>query len=184
MAKLKIVIAGAPVLREVAQPVERIDKKLQRLLRDMAETMYAADGVGLAAPQVGVSKRVVVIDVGDGLYELINPEIVKREGKVLGSEPARGEDLQGAHALEGSKLGFGGGKISVQTGGGVMLAQHAFHRQQPRRLGIGRQLQLQGLLVGQSRRGGIGVVHQHLVAPLPQCCLRLRQIAFRQPIHR
>ena len=65
-----------------------------------------------------------------------------------------------------------------------MLAQHAFHRQQPRRLGIGRQLQLQGLLVGQSRRGGIGVVHQHLVAPLPQCCLRLRQIAFRQPIHR
>ena len=86
MAKLKIVIAGAPVLREVAQPVERIDKKLQRLLRDMAETMYAADGVGLAAPQVGVSKRVVVIDVGDGLYELINPEIVKREGKVLGSE--------------------------------------------------------------------------------------------------
>ena len=86
MAKLKIVIAGAPVLREVAQPVERIDKKLQRLLRDMAETMYAADGVGLAAPQVGVSKRVVVIDVGEGLYELINPEIVKREGKVLGSE--------------------------------------------------------------------------------------------------
>ena len=52
----------------------------------MAETMYAADGVGLAAPQVGVSKRVVVIDVGEGLYELINPEIVKREGKVLGSE--------------------------------------------------------------------------------------------------
>lgn len=86
MAKLKIVIAGAPVLREVAQPVERIDKKLQRLLRDMAETMYAADGVGLAAPQVGVSKRVVVIDVGEGLYELINPVIVKREGKVLGSE--------------------------------------------------------------------------------------------------
>ena len=83
MAKLKIVIAGAPVLREVAQPVERIDKKLQRLLRDMAETMYSADGVGLAAPQVGVSKRVVVIDVGEGLYELINPEIVKREGKVL-----------------------------------------------------------------------------------------------------
>ena len=80
MAKLKIVIAGAPVLREVTQPVERIDKKLQRLLRDMAETMYAADGVGLAAPQVGVSKRVVVIDVGEGLYELINPEIVKREG--------------------------------------------------------------------------------------------------------
>ena len=66
MAKLKIMIAGNPVLREEAKPVERIDKKLQRLLKDMAETMYAADGVGLAAPQVGVSKRVVVIDVGEG----------------------------------------------------------------------------------------------------------------------
>lgn len=86
MAKLKIMIAGDPVLRDIAKPVERIDKKLQRLLKDMAETMYAADGVGLAAPQVGVSKRVVVIDVGDGLYELINPVIVKKEGSVLGSE--------------------------------------------------------------------------------------------------
>lgn len=86
MSKLQIMIAGDPVLRDVAKPVERIDKKLQRLLKDMAETMYAADGVGLAAPQVGVSKRVVVIDVGDGLYELINPVIVKKEGSVLGSE--------------------------------------------------------------------------------------------------
>ena len=86
MAKLQIMIAGDPVLRDVAKPVERIDKKLQRLLKDMAETMYAADGVGLAAPQVGVSKRVVVIDLGDGLYELINPVIVKKEGSVLGSE--------------------------------------------------------------------------------------------------
>lgn len=86
MAKLKIMVAGDPVLRDIAKPVERIDKKLQRLLKDMAETMYAADGVGLAAPQVGVSKRVVVIDVGDGLYELINPEIVKKEGSVVGSE--------------------------------------------------------------------------------------------------
>ena len=105
MAKLKIVIAGAPVLREVAQPVERIDKKLQRLLRDMAETMYSADGVGLAAPQVGVSKRVVVIDVGEGLYELINPEIVKREGKVLGSEgclavPDYSGEVEGAEYVE------------------------------------------------------------------------------------
>lgn len=86
MSKLQIMIAGDPVLRDVAKPVERIDKKLHRLLKDMAETMYAADGVGLAAPQVGVSKRVVVIDVGDGLYELINPVIVKNEGQVLGSE--------------------------------------------------------------------------------------------------
>lgn len=86
MAKLKIVVAGDPVLRKIAAPVERIDKKLVRFLKDMAETMYAADGVGLAAPQVGVSKRVVVIDIGDGIYELINPEIVKKEGSVIGGE--------------------------------------------------------------------------------------------------
>ena len=88
MAKLDILVAGDPVLRKVCEPVTRIDKKLQRLLKDMAETMYAAEGVGLAAPQIGVSKRIVVIDVGDdmGLLELINPEITKREGKVVGAE--------------------------------------------------------------------------------------------------
>lgn len=52
----------------------------------MAETMYAADGVGLAAPQIGVSKRIVVIDVGEGLVEMINPVIVRREGSVVGGE--------------------------------------------------------------------------------------------------
>ena len=73
MAKklLNILVAGDPVLRKVAEPVTRIDKKLHRLLKDMAETMYASDGVGLAAPQIGVSKRIVVIDVGEGLFELI-----------------------------------------------------------------------------------------------------------------
>lgn len=80
MAKLDIIVAGNPVLRLKAKEVERIDKKTVRLLNDMAETMYAADGVGLAAPQVGVSRRIVVIDVGEGLIELINPVITK--GKV------------------------------------------------------------------------------------------------------
>ena len=79
MAKLDIIVAGNPVLRLKAKEVERIDKKTVRLLNDMAETMYAADGVGLAAPQVGVSRRIVVIDVGEGLIELINPVITKRE---------------------------------------------------------------------------------------------------------
>ncbi len=83
---LKILVAGDPALRQVAQPVTRIDKKTLRLLKDMAETMYAADGVGLAAPQVGVSKRMVVIDVGEGLFELINPVIVKKEGSAMSSE--------------------------------------------------------------------------------------------------
>ena len=59
MAKLKILTAGDPVLRQTAAEVTKIDKKLIKLLKDMAETMYAADGVGLAAPQIGVSKRIV-----------------------------------------------------------------------------------------------------------------------------
>lgn len=86
MAKLKILTAGDPVLRKTAVEVTRIDKKITKLLRDMAETMYAADGVGLAAPQIGVSKRIVVIDVGEGLIEMINPVIVKKEGSVVGGE--------------------------------------------------------------------------------------------------
>lgn len=88
MAKLKILVAGDPVLRQVCEPVQKIDKKLQRLLRDMAETMYDAEGVGLAAPQIGVLKRIVVIDVGDdlGLLEMINPEITLREGSAVGPE--------------------------------------------------------------------------------------------------
>ncbi|MDR3349740.1 MAG: peptide deformylase [Acidaminococcales bacterium] len=80
MAKLIIRQAGDPVLREKALPVARIDKSIHKLLDNMAETMYAAAGVGLAAPQVGEKKRVVVIDAGDGLLELINPRIVASEG--------------------------------------------------------------------------------------------------------
>ncbi|HEY8395081.1 MAG TPA: methionyl-tRNA formyltransferase, partial [Thermaerobacter sp.] len=67
-----------PVLRTPAQPVTRITREIRRLLDRMAATMYEADGIGLAAPQVGVSKRIIVCDVGDGLIELINPEIVRR----------------------------------------------------------------------------------------------------------
>ncbi|SEJ11443.1 peptide deformylase [Propionispira arboris] len=80
MALLEIKKAGDTVLKEICQPVAKIDNKIRRLLDDMAETMYEANGVGLAAPQVGTAIRVVVIDVGNGLLELINPVIVEREG--------------------------------------------------------------------------------------------------------
>jgi peptide deformylase len=77
-----------PVLRERAQEVTKFNANLHKLLDDMAETMYDADGVGLAAPQVGILKRVIVVDAGDeqGLIELVNPEIVLREGEQLGPE--------------------------------------------------------------------------------------------------
>ena len=68
------------ILRKKSRKVEKFDDRLFELLDDMAETMYNADGVGLAAVQVGVLRRVVIIDVGDGLIELINPEIIESEG--------------------------------------------------------------------------------------------------------
>ena len=86
MAIRKIVKIGDDTLRKVCRPVTQIDKRILTLLGDMAETMYAADGVGLAAPQVGILRRVVVIDVGEGLVELINPEIVATEGASVGPE--------------------------------------------------------------------------------------------------
>lgn len=69
-----------PILRKKSRVVENFDDRLFELLDDMAETMYAADGVGLAAVQVGVLRRVVVIDIGEGLMELINPEIIEIDG--------------------------------------------------------------------------------------------------------
>ena len=86
MAILEVVKAGNPVLKQVAKPMKKIDSRLRRLMDDMAETMYKCDGVGLAAPQVGQSIRLVVIDVGEGIIELINPVITHREGKVTDSE--------------------------------------------------------------------------------------------------
>ena len=86
MAILEVVKAGNPVLKQVAKPIKKIDSRLRHLMDDMAETMYKCDGVGLAAPQVGQSIRLVVIDVGEGIIELINPVITHREGKVIDSE--------------------------------------------------------------------------------------------------
>ncbi|MFS8501437.1 MAG: peptide deformylase [Caldicoprobacter sp.] len=87
MAIRRIMIYGKDdVLRKESKPVEKIDERILQLLDDMAETMRHADGVGLAAPQVGILRRVVVIDVGEGLIELINPEILETSGQQQGAE--------------------------------------------------------------------------------------------------
>ncbi len=86
MAMLEIRKAGDPVLKKQALPVERVDKRIKKLLDDMAETMYEADGVGLAAPQVGMSLQIIVVDAGDGLIEVINPSILQSEGSETGLE--------------------------------------------------------------------------------------------------
>ena len=86
MAKRNIVKLGDDVLRKKCKPVTVIDSRVHQLLDDMAQTMHEANGVGLAAPQVGLLKRIVVIDVGEGVIELINPEIVSVSGSQTGDE--------------------------------------------------------------------------------------------------
>lgn len=81
MAIFPIRTFGDPVLRVRADPVEEIDEGVRRLVGDMLETMYDAPGVGLAAPQIGVSKQVIVFDAGDGSEVLINPELVEASGE-------------------------------------------------------------------------------------------------------
>jgi len=91
MAKLLIRLYGDPVLREISEPVEELDGRIEQLVQDMFETMYAAEGVGLAAPQVGVLKRLFIVDLQDheeGSKPLvfINPKILERKGTAVMEE--------------------------------------------------------------------------------------------------
>ena len=81
-----IYIYGSGVLRKECVEIDKDYPELAKLVEDMFATMYASNGVGLAAPLIGVSKRIVVIDVGEGLVEMINPVIVSKEGSVVGGE--------------------------------------------------------------------------------------------------
>lgn len=83
MALRNIRVDEDPVLRKKTKKVEKFNGRLHGLLDDMAETMYEAPGVGLAAPQVGILKKVVIFDVDDQLYEMINPEITSTEGEQI-----------------------------------------------------------------------------------------------------
>lgn len=86
MALRQVRIQGDPVLTKKARTVEKMTPRIQTLIEDMLDTMYFENGVGLAAPQVGVLRRVVVIDVGEGPIVLINPEITLQEGEQTGQE--------------------------------------------------------------------------------------------------
>ena len=86
MALRNIVKVGDPILAKTSRPVEKFDDRLHTLLDDMKQTMYSANGVGLAAVQVGVLRRIVVVDCGDGYLELVNPEITERSGQQLEEE--------------------------------------------------------------------------------------------------
>lgn len=86
MARRNIIKMGDPLLRKISKPVETFDDRLHQLLDDMIETLHHAEGLGLAAPQVGVLKRVCIVEYDDVLYELINPKLVRSSGKCIDNE--------------------------------------------------------------------------------------------------
>ena len=130
MSVLDIRRAGDPVLKEKAKPVAKITKTVRSLLDNMVQTMQEADGVGLAAPQVGVSLRVIVVDVGEGLIELINPVIVASEGSETGTEgclsiPGMYGDVERFTSVTVQGLDRQGEPITVQGSG--LLARALQH---------------------------------------------------------
>ena len=87
MAVYKILLSGDPLLRQIAKPVNKINTGVLRVLDNMVDSMRDANGAGIAAPQIGVSKRIIVVEAGeDELIELINPEIIEKSGEQTGRE--------------------------------------------------------------------------------------------------
>lgn len=119
MAIRNIRFENDPILRKKCRLIEKIDDKLKILVDDMYETMYKAEGVGLAAPQIGILKRVVVIDVGEGPVTLINPEIIKTSGKQVDNEgclsiPGRQGEVERPDTVTVKALDIDGKEITVR----------------------------------------------------------------------
>jgi len=135
MAVLEILIIGHPTLTKKAERVDRIDPELVRLAKDMVETMRRAPGVGLAAPQVNVSKRLITIDLSvgeneDELIILVNPEIVRAEGEVVCEEgclsvPDIREKVARPYRVLVKGLDLGGNEVEVE--GEDLLARALCH---------------------------------------------------------
>ena len=125
MALRRIIKEGDKILRMKSKEVDEINDRIRTLIDDMVETMYHNNGAGLAAPQVGILKRVVVIDVGDGLIEMINPTMIDFDGEQVESEGCLsipgifGEVKRPAHVTV-EALDRNGNKIRVE--GREMLA--------------------------------------------------------------
>ncbi len=134
----EIVIWPDPVLQQIATPVDGVDDDVRRLLDDMAETMYAADGVGLAAPQIAEGKRIIVIDVSprqpeQKLIHLVNPEIVRLEGKMSYTEgclsiPGEAEEVERAAKVWVRALDYHGRPFELAASDDLLAVaiQHEF----------------------------------------------------------
>jgi peptide deformylase len=120
MASYSVRQYGDPVLKQVARPVDDIDGSLIRLVDDMVETMYESEGAGLAAPQVGVQKRMFVYDVGDGPEVMINPTIVESDGEWYYDEgclsiPGLRLGIVRPEKVHIRGLGIDGGELSIEA---------------------------------------------------------------------
>jgi peptide deformylase len=121
---------GDELLRKRSKEVDAINERILTLLNDMEETMYDADGVGLAAPQVGILKRVVVIDIGEGILRLINPEIISTEGSYVDVEgclsvPGEQGEVERPYKVKVKALNEKGEEIIVE--GEELLARALCH---------------------------------------------------------
>ena len=119
MAIRQIRLSTDEILRKKSKEVKEITPSVLTLLDDMEETMYEANGVGLAAPQVGILKRIVVIDIGEGLIELINPVVVETKGSQIGSEgclsiPGASAEVDRPEYVKVEALNRNGEKIVVE----------------------------------------------------------------------
>ena len=133
----EIIVWPDPVLKQASKPVDRVDDAVRRLLDDMTETMYAADGVGLAAPQIAELRRCIVIDTsprqeGQRLVHLVNPEIVRLEGETTYTEgclsiPGEAEEVERAAKVWVRALDYHGKPFELEAEGLLAIAiQHEF----------------------------------------------------------
>jgi len=118
---------GDDLLRKKSRVVDEINPRILLLIKDMKETMYNSKGVGLAAPQVGILKRIIVIDVGNGPIEMINPEIVEMQGSQVGEEgclsiPGIQKNVERPEKVKVSALSEKGEKIVIEGIGLLAIA--------------------------------------------------------------
>lgn len=122
MAVYRILKLGEEMLRQPCRPVLEINISILRLLDNLADTMYEAQGVGLAAPQIGVAKRAIVVDAGDGLLELVNPQVVSSQGKEVAIEgclsiPGLEGEVERAATVKVTGLNREGKTVTVEAEG-------------------------------------------------------------------
>ena len=112
MATRQVVKEGDPVLRKISRPVTEFNQKLHTLMNDMYDTMYKEEGCGLAAPQVGILRRIIVVDCGDngGKVEMVNPEIISQSGEVGMNEGCLSVPGKNGYVIRAQKI-----KVSYQT---------------------------------------------------------------------